>query len=61
MEEAILLGFHVNVQTKRIRFPGANVEGGRLTVSKPVFNDGNTVILLRSLQELRGLFTHYGN
>ena len=45
-EEAILLGCHVNVQTKRVRLPGANIEGARLTETKPVFNAGNTAILL---------------
>ena len=61
VEESILLGFHVDVQTKRIRLPGANIEGAWLTVTKPVFNAGNTAILLKYLQELRGLFTHYSN
>ena len=35
VEESILLGFHVNVQIKRIRLPGANVEGAWLTVTNP--------------------------
>ena len=28
--DAVLSGFHVYVETKRTRFPGANIEGGRL-------------------------------
>ena len=60
-EAEILLGFHVNVQTKRIRLPDANIEGAWATISKPAFNAGNTVILLNVLQAMRGLFAHYSN
>ena len=60
-EEHILLGFHVNVETKVIRLPDANIAGASLSIHKPDFDPGNTVILLKSLQELRGLFTHYSN
>ena len=60
-EEHILLGFHVNVESKVIRLPDANIEGARITIHKPDFDPGNTVILLKRLQELRGLFTHYSN
>ena len=59
--EAILLGLHVNVGRKTIRLPDANVEGAKLTIARPCFNTGNTVTLLKALQELRGLFTHYSN
>ena len=60
-EEHILLGFHVNVETKAIRLSDANIEGASLTIHKPDFDPGNTIALLKSLQELRGLFTHYSN
>lgn len=33
-EEEILVGFHVNVQTKRIRLPDANIDGDRATLCK---------------------------
>ena len=59
--EAILLGSHVNVERKLIYLPDANVEGSKLVLSRPCYNDGNTVILLKALQELRGLFAHYSN
>ena len=58
MEEAILLGFRADVQMRRIRLPGANIEGDWLTVAKPVFNTGNTLGPLKSLQELRGGGVH---
>lgn len=60
-EDAILLGFHEGVQTKRIRLPDANIEGARLAISKPVFNSGNTAILPKSSHGLRGLCAHYSN
>ena len=60
-EAAILLGFHVYVQTKRIRQPDAGVEVAMATISKPAFNAGGTVILLNSMRGRRGLFTHYTN
>ena len=60
-EEHILLGFHVNVESKAIALPGANIEGASLMIQKQDFSPGNTVSLLKILQELRGLFAHYCN
>ena len=57
-ESAILLGFHVNVEKKTINLPDANIEGAKLVLGRPCYNTGNAVILLKSLQELRGFFTH---
>ena len=55
------LGFHVNVVREHISRPDANIEGDVQAISKPFFHNGNTVILLKTLQEIRGLFTHYSN
>ena len=57
----ILHGFHVNVETDEMRLPGANIDGASLTIHKPDFDHGNTVVLLKRMQELRGLVTHYNN
>ena len=59
--EAILLGIRADVDLKRIRLPDANIEGGKLTISTPCFNDGNTAATLKTSRELMGLFTHYSN
>lgn len=60
-QEESLLGFHVDVETSRIRLPEANIEGAGGAILKPSPNAGNTVDLLRTIQEFRGLFTHYTN
>ena len=44
-----------------ICLPDTNVEGGKLVLSRPCYNAGDAAILLKALQELRGLSTHYPN
>ena len=41
--------------------PDSNIEGSSLVIRKPDFGPVNTVVLLKAIQELRGLFTHYSN
>ena len=57
----ILICFHVNVETKKIRLPDANIAGAYLALRKQCFNHGKTIGLPNATQELRGLFTHYSN
>ena len=60
-KNAFFLGFHVNVEAKEIKLPDANIDGANLVIHKHDFDPGNTVVLLKTLQELRGPFTHYSN
>ena len=61
LESAILSGFRSDVESKWIYLPDANVEGSKLALDRPCYNAGDTVVLLKTLQELRGMFTHYSN
>ena len=54
-------GYHVDVGNKLIRLADANIEGGIITLQRHWFNPGNAIMLLRSLQELRGMFPYRTN
>ena len=56
-----MLGIHADVETKRARLHGPNIEEARSTISKPVFDAWNTAATLKALLELMVLFAHYDN
>ena len=59
--EAILLRFHANVESGRIRLHDANIEGGKLAGIKPCFDARNTAVLMKTQKDIRGIFDHYDN
>ena len=55
----ILLGFEVDVGELTIRAPKAKIVDARHTFHDPMMNQGNMIITVRAIQELRGLINRW--
>ena len=58
--EPIILGFMVNVETRAIQLPRANVGGSQRLLGERRFNPGRFALTSKAMQKLRGtLLTGY--
>ena len=57
--EHILLGFTVNVDSGVITLPDEKIAGSKRLIQSHMYDPGSRILSLKSLQELRGRYTHW--